>query len=243
MPAEQIEVLARWVAMGTPYPEAMLGDAEQSAKPRGKVITDKDKAFWSFQPLSHPQPPSLANAASAWAATPVDSFIEAKLHDAGLQPNELASPTAAIRRLHFDLTGLPPPMDLVDAFNRDPSDRHWMAIVDRLLASPEYGERWGRHWLDLVRYAETNSYERDGEKPEAWRYRDWVIRALNDDLPYDEFIRDQLAGDERPFTPDRLIATGFYRLGIWDDEPVDAEQARFDDLDDIITTTSQVFSA
>ena len=111
-----------------------------------------------------------------------------------------------------------------------------------MLASPRYGEKWGRHWLDLVRFAETNSYERDNPKPNAWRYRDYVIRSFNQDKPYDQFIREQLAGDELPDrSTDALIATGYYRLGIWDDEPTDAEQSRFDGLDDIIATTGQVF--
>ncbi len=115
-------------------------------------------------------------------------------------------------------------------------------MIDRLLASPRYGEKWGRHWLDLVRFAETNSYERDGRKPNAWRYRDYVIRAFNDDKPYDRFLREQLAGDEMPDGgADGIIATGYYRLGIWDDEPTDREQARYDGLDDIVATTGQVF--
>ena len=111
-----------------------------------------------------------------------------------------------------------------------------------MLASPRYGEKWGRHWLDLVRFAETNSYERDGRKPNAWRYRDYVIRAFNEDKPYDRFLREQLAGDEMPDGgADGIIATGYYRLGIWDDEPTDREQARYDGLDDIVATTGQVF--
>ena len=115
-------------------------------------------------------------------------------------------------------------------------------MVDNLLQSPHYGERWGRHWLDLVRYAETNSYERDGAKPFVWRYRDYVIRSFNNDKPYDQFIREQLAGDELDeFSEDAIIATGYYRLGVWDDEPVDRLQAKYDDLDDILSTTGQVF--
>ena len=115
------------------------------------------------------------------------------------------------------------------------------SLVDRLLDSPHYGEKWGRHWLDLVRYAETNGYERDGAKPFAWRYRDYVINAFNKDKPYDQFLREQLAGDLLPHaTPESWIATGYYRLGIWDDEPADPLQARYDVLDGIVATTSQV---
>jgi hypothetical protein len=130
----------------------------------------------------------------------------------------------------------------VDAFVNDPSPTAYERLVDRLLASPHYGEKWGRHWLDLVRFAETNSYERDNPKPNAWRYRDYVIRAFNADKPYDRFVREQIAGDELADSDhDALIATGFYRLGIWDDEPTDREQALFDGLDDIVATTGQVF--
>ncbi len=142
----------------------------------------------------------------------------------------------------YDLTGLPPTPAEVDAFLKDTSATAYEKVVDRLLASPQYGVKWGRHWLDLVRYAETNSYERDNPKPSVWRYRDYVIRSFNEDKPYDRFIKEQIAGDELPDrTVDSVIATGFYRLGIWDDEPTDPLQARYDGLDDIVATTSQVF--
>ncbi len=130
----------------------------------------------------------------------------------------------------------------MEAFLADDSPTAYERLIDRLLDSPRYGEKWGRHWLDLVRFAETNSYERDNPKPNAWRYRDYVIRAFNEDKPYDRFVREQLAGDEMPDGgPDALIATGYYRLGIWDDEPTDRELAHYDGLDDIVATTSQVF--
>ena len=144
---------------------------------------------------------------------------------------------------HHDLTGLPPTLAEIDAFARriNPPDAY-EKLIDRLLASPHYGEKWGRHWLDLVRYAESNSYERDNPKPNVWRYRDYVIQAFNNDKPYDQFIREQLAGDEiAGATDESRIATGFYRLGIWDDEPSDPEQARYDVLDDIVSTTGTVF--
>ena len=146
-----------------------------------------------------------------------------------------------IRRLTYDLTGLPPTPEEVDAFLADRSPDAYERLVDRLLASPHYGEKWGRHWLDLVRYAETNGYERDSAKPFAWRYRDYVINAFNRDKPYDQFVREQLAGDEiDPASAEALIATGFYRLGIWDDEPADRPLARYDGLDGIVSTTGQV---
>ena len=149
-----------------------------------------------------------------------------------------------IRRAYYDLTGLPPTPEEIDAFVADASADAYEKVIDRLLASPHYGEKWGRHWLDLVRYAETNSYERDNAKPNAWRYRDYVIKSFNDDKPYDRFVKEQLAGDEMPeaaTSSEPIVATGFYRLGIWDDEPTDAVQSRYDGLDDIVATTGQVF--
>ena len=159
-----------------------------------------------------------------------------------MEPNPPASKPALIRRVYYDLTGLPPSKAEVDAFVADQSPDAFEKVVEQLLKSPHYGERWGRHWLDLVRFAETNSFERDGPKDNAWKFRDYVIRSFNDDKPYDQFIREQLAGDELDeVTTETLTATGFYRLGIWDDEPADVLQARYDGLDDIILTTGQVF--
>ena len=159
-----------------------------------------------------------------------------------MHPAPEADRVTLIRRLTYDLTGLPPTPEEVDAFLADRAPDAYERLVDRLLASPHYGEKWGRHWLDLVRYGETNGYERDSAKPFAWRYRDYVIDAFNRDKPYDQFVREQLAGDEiDPGSADALIATGFYRLGIWDDEPADRPLARYDGLDGIISTTGQVF--
>ncbi len=147
-----------------------------------------------------------------------------------------------MRRITYDLTGLPPTLAELDAFLADDKPDAFERVVDRLLASPHYGERWGRHWLDVVRYAETNGYERDGPKPNAWRFRDYVIDSFNQDKPYDQFVTEQLAGDEFP-NPSReaIIATGFHRLGVWDDEPADPKQAEFDGFDDLVATTSQAF--
>ncbi len=147
---------------------------------------------------SRNSPPSVNN--TAWVRNPIDAFILRKLEEQGLVAR-IARPTsiALIRRAYYDLTGLPPSPEEVDQFLADDVARRLRnGLIDRLLASPHYGERWARHWLDLVRYAETNSFERDGPKPNAWRYRDYVIRSFNDDKPYDQFIREQLAGDELP---------------------------------------------
>jgi hypothetical protein len=233
----QIADLTRWVKMGAPWP---VGDAVSTVRRGPFQLTERDRAHWAFQPVRRPSVPAIHDA--CWPATPIDSFLLAGLEAKHLRPNAPASPRELIRRITYDLTGLPPLPTEVEAFAADPSPRAYEALVDRLLASPHYGEKWGRHWLDLVRFAETNSYERDGDKPAAWRYRDYVIRSFNADKPYDRFVKEQLAGDELPDADaETMTATGYYRLGIWDDEPTDVEQARYDGLDDIVATTGQVF--
>ena len=238
---EAIDVLSRWVRMGAPYDEGGDAPAVPDAEPDDEVtITEEDRQFWSFQPIRKPEVPKVNYA--GWVRNPIDAFILSRLEDRGLKPAPEASKAALFRRLAFDLTGLPPTPEEVDAFLADDSPDAYEEIVDRLLDSPYYGERWGRHWLDVVRFAETNSFERDRDKPAAWRYRDYVIDSFNQDKSYDRFVREQLAGDELDdATAESIVATGFYRLGAWDDEPTDRLQARFDELDDIISTTSQTF--
>lgn len=240
---EQIAALTDWVKMGAPWPG---GDTVASAGKREKVITDKDRAHWAFQPVKRPAPPAVRN--QAWVTNPIDAFILARLEAKGLSPNPPAARRELVRRVYYDLVGLPPTPKEMEGALSDESANWYEKVIERLLNSPQYGEKWGRHWLDLVRFAETNSYERDNPKPHAWRYRDYVIRAFNDDKPYDRFIREQLAGDElypgadiSGAAADALIATGYYRLGIWDDEPTDREQAKYDGLDDIVATTGQTF--
>lgn len=235
MAQAKIDVLARWIAAGAPWSES---DAPVAVRKGPPPVDESARQFWSFRPVRRPAVPSVRD--TKWSRGAVDSFVLSKLEKAGLKPNREASRTALLRRVTYDLTGLPPTPAETRAFLADQSSDAYEKVVERLLASPRYGERWARHWLDLVRYAETNSFERDGDKPEVWRYRDWVIRALNSDMPYDRFLTLQLAGDESPSAgPDGLIATGYYRLGQWDDEPVDPKQAKYDELDDILTTTSQ----
>ncbi|MBL8798933.1 MAG: DUF1553 domain-containing protein [Planctomycetia bacterium] len=235
LPQAQLEVLTKWIKLGAPWSEAAV------AKHHGPPpVDDRARAFWSFKPVVRPALPAVRDA--DWVKNPIDAFILARLEAANLTPAPPAEKLALLRRVTYDLTGLPPTLPEVEAALADQSPDWYDRTVDRLLASPAYGERWARHWLDLVRYAESNSFERDGTKPYVWRYRDYVIRAFNNDLPYDQFIREQLAGDELDrVTTDSLIATGFYRLGPWDDEPVDATQALYDELDDIVSTTGQVF--
>ncbi len=237
LPKEQIADLTRWVQMGAPWP---AGDAAPVAAKREFHISERDRAHWAFQPVKRPTVPVVQDR--DWVRNPIDAFILAKLEAKGFRPNPPATKRELIRRVSYDLTGLPPTPREVEAFVTDLSPDAYEKRIERLLASPRYGEKWGRHWLDLVRFAETNSYERDGRKPNAWRYRDYVIRAFNDDKPYDRFLREQLAGDEMPDGgTDGILATGYYRLGIWDDEPTDRDQARYDGLDDIVATTGQVF--
>ena len=207
--------------------------------------------YWAFQPIRRPAIPKVKSQRQV--AGPIDAFVLANLEAKQLAMNASATPRELVRRAYSDLLGLPPSPEEVAAFERNPTDAAWEQLVDRLLASPQYGERWGRHWLDLVRYAESNGYERDGAKPNAWRYRDYVIKSFNDDKPYDRFIREQLAGDEiaeelmaRASTVssewrEAIVATGFYRLHVWDDEPDSTVAAEYDDLDDIMVTTGTSF--
>src|SRR4051812_538760 len=195
---------------------------------------------WAFVPPRQQDPPSVKD--KAWVQNPIDAFILARLELAGLEPARPADNRTLARRAYFDITGLPPTIEQLESFASDASPDAWAKRVDSLLTSPHYGEQWARHWLDVVRFAETNSFERDGLKPNAWKYRDYVIRSLNEDKPYDQFVREQLAGDElEHVTDDSMIATAYYRLGTWDDEPADPLQARYDGFDDIISTTSQAF--
>jgi hypothetical protein len=239
----QVEVLTRWVAMGAPWPggeDAEPGDAKPAAAAGAMRVTDADRAHWAFRPVADPATPPVRDA--TWVANPIDAFVLAKLEQAGLQPSPPAAPRELLRRASFDLTGLPPSPEEYAAFVSDRFADAWPRAVDRLLASPRYGERWARHWLDVVRYAQTNGYERDGEKPLAWRYRDYVIGAFNADRPYDQFVREQLAGDELDVvTDDSVIATGFYRLAVVDDEPDDAKTAEYDYHDDNLRTIGAAF--
>lgn len=239
LPDADIATLTKWVKAQLPYSAADIGTTEPAA-PEKSIITDEAKKYWAYQPVKRPE---IRNPKSE-IRNPIDAFIREKLDAKGLTANGPAEKVALVRRLYYDLLGLPPTPEQVDAFVNDASPKAYEKLVDELLASPHYGEKWGRHWLDVVRYAETNGYERDGPKPYAWRYRDYVIRSFNADKPYDQFIREQIAGDELPGeSPDGIIATGFYRLGLWDDEPADAQQALFDGYDDLVTVTAQGFLA
>jgi hypothetical protein len=235
--AWDIDALEEWVMKGTPWPGSKDDPADE---PLLHGLTRESPELWAFRPVQAFEPPKVDDP--RWARNPIDAFIYAKLRDAGLKPAPPASKEQLVRRVYYDLTGLPPTPEEARAFIEDRDPAAYGKLVDRLLDSQRYGERWGRHWLDLVRYADSNGYERDSNKPFIWRYRDYVIDALNADKPYNEFVTQQLAGDEldHPGAED-LIATGYYRLGLWDDEPADPLLARYDGLDDIVDTTGRVF--
>lgn len=238
LPAAQIAILTKWVKLGLPMPAGAAPPVVTHKSSPG--VTDETKNHWSFRRVQRPTPPDVRN--TSWVANPIDAFVLARLEAAGLEPNPPAPPPQLVRRVHYDLVGLPPEIAEVEAYVRDPSPAAYQALIDRLLDSPHHGEHYARYWLDLVRYAESNSFERDNPKPFVWRYRDYVIDFFNSRRGYDQFIREQLAGDELDeVTPETIIATGYYRLGLWDDEPADPELAFYDGLDDIIGTTSQAF--
>jgi cytochrome c553 len=237
LPQAHLDTLTRWVRAGAPFAEKSAA-AGHDTKHGPPPVDERAKNFWSFKAPVRPAVPAVK--AAGWVRNPVDAFILAKLEAAGFAPAPPVEKTALLRRVYYTLTGLPPSPAEVEAFLADGSPDAYEKVVDRLLASRHYGEQQARRWLDLVRFAETNSFERDGPKPHAWKYRDYVIRSFHTDKPYDRFLVEQLAGDEiEPVTRDGIIATGYYRLGLWDDEPVDRELAYYDQLDDIVSTTSQ----
>jgi len=206
---EQVRDFELWVKMGAPDPRA--GDAAKPA-PKPPINFEEARKFWSFRPVKDPPPPALRDP--RWARTEVDRFVLAKLEEKGLRPGADTDRRTLLRRVTFDLIGLPPTPEEIDAFLADTSPEAYARVVERLLASPHYGERWGRHWLDVVRYADTAGCNSDYPIPQHYRYRNWVIRAFNEDKPYDEFVREQLAGDLLPWKTwdernDRLIATGY----------------------------------
>src|SRR5258706_10101701 len=186
-----------------------LGPGAESATDPFKA---EDRQHWALQKVNPPEPPKVKNGQQV--RNPIDAFILAELQAKKLQPAPPADRITLLRRVTLDLTGLPPTPDEVDAFLKDKSSSAFLKVVDRLLGSPRYGERWARHWLDLARYAESDGFEHDALRPHSWRYRDYVVKSFNEDLPYDRFVRDQIAGDELwPGVPEALTATAFNLLG------------------------------
>ncbi|MFO0791436.1 MAG: PSD1 and planctomycete cytochrome C domain-containing protein [Pirellulales bacterium] len=249
--AAEIAAIRDWVAAGAIWPP-------------GLELTDKrkyDLNWWSLRPLTKPQVPANADLSKTadkthptgdWIRTPIDAFILARLREKNLQPSTEADRRTLIRRLYFDLLGLPPSFEEVAAFVADDDPRAYEKLVDRLLESPNYGERWGRFWLDVVHYGDTHGYDKDKVRPNAWPYRDYVIRALNDDKPYGRFIEEQVAGDVLyPDTADGVIATGFIAAGPFDfvgqievaEGTLSKAVTRNLDRDDMVTTTMGTFNS
>ena len=230
-------------------------DPSNQMPPEGQRLSAKDvellrawidegakfSKHWAFQPISDPAIPSLQSSSDE-ACGPIDLFVLRKLEEAKLPWVPRATPQELVRRVFLDVIGLPPTPEAVLTWTENWNEDSYQRLVDDLLANPSFGERWARMWLDVVRYAESNSFERDNPKPNAWKYRDYVINSFNSDKPFDHFVLEQLAGDELDqVTLDTLTATGYYRLGIWDDEPADPLLAMFDGYDDIVSTTGQAF--
>jgi mono/diheme cytochrome c family protein len=229
--AEEIGKLRAWIEQGARWPKDVVITSTENTKP----------THWAYQPIQRPTPPTVA---TAWKrSNPIDAFVQARLEKEKLTPSPEADRVTLIRRLSLDLLGLPPTPQEVDAFLADTRPDAYQHLVDRILASPHYGERWGRHWLDLAHYADSDGYEKDTGRPYAFRYRNWVIDALNRDLPFDEFTLEQLAGDLLPnATVEQKVATGFHRNTLTNREGgVDQEQFRVEACVDRVNTTGKVW--
>lgn len=231
------ESLRQWIAVGVPWGATSVDPLRTTSESRAGYD------WWALQSLEVQSPPH--NPTGSWRRNSIDDFILAELQSAGLGPSSQADSRSLIRRLYFDLIGLPPTPDQVAKFENDPSDEAYLQIVNKLLDSPRYGERWGRHWLDVVRYGESNGFERNAPRRNFWYYRDWVIQALNDDMPYDEFVRMQLAGDLEKPGPQGVAAAGFLVAGIHNTIVGESlrmkKLARQDELEELVGTICQTF--
>ena len=240
--AAEVDILKQWIQAGAPWPE-------------GVALSEKstiDFNWWSFKPLKRPAVPGLEGEGAAGIRNPVDAFIRARLAGKGLKPAPEADRLTLLRRLSFDLTGLPPSPAEVDRFLADKSPRAYEELVDRLLGSKQYGERWARHWLDVVKYADTCGYDKDKLRRNAWPYRDYVIRAFNADKKYSRFVQEQLAGDVLfPGDPEGILGLGFVAAGPWDfighvevsEAKIDGKVARYIDRDEMVTNTINTFTS
>jgi mono/diheme cytochrome c family protein len=233
---QQVGVLRDWIDQGASWP--------------GSAGNEDGRDWWSLRPLGSPPVPILSGSDAPGGRNPIDGFVRAKLREKGLSSSPEADRRTLIRRLYFDLVGLPPSPEEIDAFVSDPSPIAYEALVDRLLSSPRHGERWARHWLDVVHYGDTHGYDKDQPRPNAWPYRDYVIRAFNTDKPYGRFVREQVAGDLlRPGTADGITALGFIAAGPWDlighaevpETKIDGQVARHLDRDDMVSNTINTF--
>jgi mono/diheme cytochrome c family protein len=241
--ADDLELIRKWIEDGASLEsvEEAVSDEKKSpdalAKSEERAITAEERQYWAFQPPKRGAIPPVASA--RWRRNPIDAFLFSTFTARGLTPAAAADKRTRVRRAYLDLLGLPPSPEEVDAFVNDAAPDAWPKLVDRLLASPHYGERWARYWLDLVRYADSGGFEFDVDRAESWRYRDYVVKAFNTDKPYSQFVREQLAGDEyTPVTDDAMMATGFLRMG---PNLGGGERGRQDALDDLVMTTSLTF--
>lgn len=234
----QVAALEKWITLGAPWPQENLTREEKDQH----GFTDEDRAWWAAQPVVDPAVPE---SGKGWAKNEIDHFIVEKLDEKHLRPAPVADAGELVRRIFFDLHGLPPGDSDVTDFEKEYSvdqDKAILDLVNRLLESPRYGERWGQHWLDVVRYAESDGYRADDYRPEAWMYRDYVIRSFNEDKPYHQFIREQLAADEIDAgNPDSLIATAFLRLGIYEWNQRNSRMQRELILTEMTNVTSETF--
>jgi mono/diheme cytochrome c family protein len=242
--AKEIGTLREWIDAGAQWPD-------------GLALRDRQfegQAWWSLLPLKRPSPPAIepGSTLSGWARNPIDLFIWRALASHGMRPSPEASRRVLIRRVAFDLVGLPPSPEEVEAFIADPDPGAYERLVDRLLESPAHGERWARHWLDVVHFGESHGYDKDKPRPNAWPYRDYVVRSLNHDKPYDQFVMEQVAGDVLfPRERDGIVALGFLAAGPWDfighaevpETKIDGKIARHLDRDDMVTNTIQTFNS
>ncbi len=231
----EVQRLVQWVKLGAPDPR----DGEAADVPESGIQFEQAQQEWPYRPLRRPEPPAVHN--DAWVRNPIDRFVLARLEDRGLSPGPPASDRKLVRRAYYDLVGLPPKPTRVRRFVNNRSPGAWPRLIDRLLASPRFGERWARHWLDVARFAESMGFEHDYNRPHAYHYRDFVIRAFNRDMPYDRFVRWQLAGDEiAPEEPLAMMGTGFLAAGPFPTQLTEAEfeQARYNEMDDMLTTTA-----
>jgi hypothetical protein len=242
LPADVIAHIGQWIDLGAPYDAPLAKSKAKSLSWTEKVLPASAKKFWSLEPLTRPAPPSVKN--EGWCKTPIDRFILAKLEAARLSPSPPAGKPVLLRRAYFDVLGLPPTPEEAHAFLNDSAPDAYDKLIDRLLNSPHFGERWARHWLDLARFAESHGFEHDYDRPSAYHYRDFVIKAFNRDLPYDTFVKWQIAGDEfAPDDPLALTATGFLAAGVHSTQITknEVEKHRYDEMDDKLNTLSTAF--
>jgi mono/diheme cytochrome c family protein len=236
---EDIAALKLWIERGVPFVDIVDQQEEQAraalSKLEDRPITPAERKWWAFQKVAKPAVPVVGN--KTWARNAVDQFLLASMEKKKLTPSPEADKRSLARRAYLDLTGLPPTLAELNEFLADARPDAFDRLTDKLLDSPHYGERWARHWLDIVRFSDSGGFEYDRERDNAWRYRDYVIRAFNNDKPYDRFLKEQLAGDELyPNSVEARVATGYLRLGV--ENNIKTEQTRMDELDDLVVTTA-----